>query len=109
MLAGLLGVLVCLSSAALALELPGIAVFSPGLKRLAALETTQPAVHAQAQVSIEKAMYARDLSVLQSMLEGTTISYQRSSGDEWIALERGGRSARIAKQFIDGILARQKA
>ena len=91
MLAGLLGVLVCLSSAALALELPGIAVFSPGLKRLAALETTQPAVHAQAQVSIEKAMYARDLSVLQSMLEGTTISYQRSSGDEWIALERGGR------------------
>ena len=91
MLAGLLGMLVCLSSAARALELPGIAVFSPGLKRLAALETTQPAVHAQAQVSIEKAMYARDLSVLQSMLEGTTISYQRSSGDEWIALERGGR------------------
>lgn len=91
MLAGLLGMLVCLSSTALALELPGIAVFSPGLKRLAALETTQPAVHARAQVSIEKAMYARDLSVLQSMLEGTTISYQRSSGDEWIALERGGR------------------
>ena len=28
---------------------------------------------------------------------------------ERFALERGGRSARIAKQFIDGILARQKA
>ena len=69
MLALLLGALLCLSSAAHALELPSNAVFSPGLKRLAALEKTQPNVEAQAQFSIEKAMYARDLSLLQAMLD----------------------------------------
>jgi len=90
MLALLLGALLCLSSAAHALELPSNAVFSPGLKRLAALEKTQPNVEAQAQFSIEKAMYARDLSLLQAMLDGTTISYQRSDAGESVAIHRSG-------------------
>ena len=92
MLAWLLGMLLCLSSAAHALELPSNAVFSPGLKRLAELEKTQPNVTAQAQVSIDKAMYARDLSLLAKMLEGTTISYQRSAAGESVAIERGGET-----------------
>ena len=90
LLAALMGMLVCWCSVAQALELPSNEVFSPGLKRLAALEMTQPNIEAQAQVSIDKAMYARDLSLLGSMLEGTTISYQKAGAGEWIAIHRGG-------------------
>jgi len=90
MLAALLGILLCLCGPAQALELPGIAVFSPGLKRLAALEKTQPNIEAQAQISIDKAMYARDLSLLQTMLEGTTISYQKSEAGEALTIHRAG-------------------
>lgn len=90
MLAALLCTLTCLCSQALALEVPSNAVFSPGLKRLSALEKTQPDVGAQAQISIDKAMYARDLSLLQSMLDGATIAYQRSGDDESVTIHRGG-------------------
>ena len=90
MLAALLCTLACLCSQALALEVPSNAVFSPGLKRLSALEKTQPGVSAQAQISIDKAMYARDLSLLQSMLVGATIAYQRSGDDESVTIHRGG-------------------
>lgn len=86
----LLLVFLCLSGTAQALELPSNAVFSPGLKRMAALEQAHPVVTAQAQVSIDKAMYARDLSLLGKMLDGTTISYQRSDADESVAIHRGG-------------------
>lgn len=89
-LAVLLCALMCTGGAAHALELPGIALFSPGLKRLAEMEKAQPNVSAEAQLDIDKAMYARDLSLLQKMLEGTTVSYQRSGADEWIAIERAG-------------------
>ena len=91
MLAALLCVLACLCSAALALELPSNAVFSPGLKRLAELEKTQPDVSAQAQVSIEKAMYARDLSLLNELLDGATIAYQRTADGESVSIHREGR------------------
>lgn len=90
MLAALLGVLVCLCSAAYALEVPSNAVFSPGLKRLAELEKTRPAITAQAQVSMDKAMYARDLTLLGHMLDGTKISYQRNAEGESVSVERGG-------------------
>ena len=90
MLAALLGVLVCLCSAAYALEVPSNAVFSPGLKRLAELEKTRPAITAQAQVSMDKAMYARDLTLLGRMLDGTKISYQRNAEGESVSVERGG-------------------
>ena len=90
MLAALLCTFACLCSQALALEVPSNAVFSPGLKRFSALEKTQPDVGAQAQISIDKAMYARDLSLLQSMLDGATIAYQRSGDDESVTIHRGG-------------------
>ena len=92
MLAALLCTFACLCSQALALEVPSNAVFSPGLKRLSALEKTQPDVGAQAQISIDKAMYARDLSLLQSMLDGATIAYQRSGDDESVTIHRGGET-----------------
>ena len=89
-LAVLLCACMCAGCTAHALELPGIALFSPGLKRLAELETTQPNVCAEARVSVDKAMYARDLSLLQAMLNGTTISYRRSGAGESVAIRRGG-------------------
>jgi len=89
-LAALASMLICWCSLAHALELPGNAVFSPGLKRLAALEKAQPNIEAQAQISIDKAMYARDLSLLGSMLDGTMVSYHRGAAGEWVAVHRGG-------------------
>lgn len=90
MLTLLLGMLVCLGGTAHALEVPSNAVFSPGLKRLAALEMTQPNVEAQAEISIDKAMYARDLSLLSSMLADTTIAYRRNEAGESVSIHRAG-------------------
>ena len=69
--------LLCLlgCGAAGAQTLPSNEVFSPGLVKLAELEMTRPAVRAEASVTIDKAMYARDLSVLSAMLKGTTLTY----------------------------------
>ena len=86
--------LLCLlgCSAAGAQTLPSNEVFSPGLVKLAALETTQPAVRAEANVTIDKAMYARDLSVLSAMLRGTTLIYQSSDAGETLSMARDGET-----------------
>lgn len=74
-----------------AMELPSNAVFSPGLKKLAEMEKTQPVIEAEASVSIDRAMYARDLSVLQAMLDGLSIGYS-SDGGEVLSIARGGET-----------------
>ena len=86
--------LLCLlgCGAAGAQTLPSNEVFSPGLLKLAELETTQPAVQAQAQVTIDKAMYARDLSVLSAMLKGTTLTYWGSAEGEALGIDRDGET-----------------
>ena len=78
--------------AAGAQTLPSNEVFSPGLVKLAALETTRPAVRAEANVTIDKAMYARDLSVLSAMLRGTTLIYQSSDAGETLSMARDGET-----------------
>ena len=75
---------------ALAFEVPSNQVFSPGLVRLAQMEKTQPAVSAQAEIMIDKAMYARDLSLLRTMLQGTTFSYQKGAAGEALTISRNG-------------------
>lgn len=85
----LLGML-CICACAHALETPSNALFSPGLKKLAQMENARQNVTAQAQVSIDKAMYARDLSLLKAMLDGAAITYQRSDEGEMVAIQRGG-------------------
>ena len=82
--------LLCMCAAAQALDLPSNALFSPGLKKLSEMEKEHPAFLAQAQVNIDKAMYARDLSVLRAMLDGTTIAYARSDGNEAVTISRAG-------------------
>ena len=86
----LLLVSLVVGAAASALELPSNQVFSPGLKRLAQMEMAQPTIAAQAEIDIDKAMYARDLSLLDAMLDGTTIGYQRNGREEAIIISRGG-------------------
>lgn len=84
--------LLCLlgCGAAGAQTLPSNEVFSPGLVKLAALETTQPSVWAEANVIIDKAMYARDLSVLSAMLKGTALTYQSGDAGETLSISRDG-------------------
>ncbi|MBE5800152.1 MAG: hypothetical protein E7321_09435 [Clostridiales bacterium] len=89
-LALLLSVLLGICATAHALELPSNDVFSPGLKRLSRLEKTHPPVEASAQVAIDKAMYARDLSVLGAMLKDATIAYARSDASETVSIACGG-------------------
>lgn len=86
--------LLCLlgCSAAGAQTLPSNEVFSPGLVKLAELERTRPSVRAEASVTIDKAMYARDLSVLSAMLKGTTLTYQGGAEGETLSISKGGET-----------------
>lgn len=86
--------LLCLlgCGAAGAQTLPSNEVFSPGLVKLAELERTQPSVRAEASVTIDKAMYARDLSVLSAMLKGTTLTYQSGDAGETLSISRDGET-----------------
>ena len=87
---------------AAAQTLPDNAVFSPGLKRLSQAMAGDPVVTAQAQVSVDDAFYARDLSVLSAMLEGTTLRYQGGGGAaERLFIERGGEM--IAQYALDNV------
>ncbi len=84
--------LTMLASGAQALELPSNAVFSPGLVRLAALEGAGADIHAEAEIDVDKAAYARDLSVLGDMLSGTTFVYDGTQAGETLRIERGGQT-----------------
>lgn len=87
---------------AAAQTLPDNAVFSPGLMRLSQAMAGDPVVTAQAQVSVDDAFYARDLSVLSAMLEGTTLRYQGGGGAaERLFIERGGEM--IAQYALDNV------
>lgn len=96
--------------AAGAQTLPSNEVFSPGLVKLAELEKTQPAVWAQASVSIDKAMYARDLSVLSAMLSGTTLTYQSDAAGETLSIGRGGETLGVyavpSSETLDALTGR---
>lgn len=85
----LAGVLLLLLAAVSAAETPSNACFSPGLVRLSALEAQGAPVSAQAEIRVDNAMYARDLSVLASMLSGTTFDYARTGESEQLRILRG--------------------
>lgn len=85
-------VLTMIARTAAAQTLPGIDCFSPGLVRLARLEAQRAPVSAEAEIKIDNAMYARDLSVLASMLSGTTIRYEGINGAERLSIVRDGEA-----------------
>ena len=83
-----------LAASALAQTLPGVDVFSPGLVRLGEKMEEDPAVHMEAQLTVENAFYVRDTSVLSAMLEGTTLVYDGAQGEngpvDRLQIVRGG-------------------
>lgn len=89
-LALILALLALALPGAAAQTLPGIDCFSPGLLRLSALEAQGAPVRAEAEFSVEHAMYARDLSVLAAMLSDTTFCYEGDGGAERLSIVRGG-------------------
>lgn len=85
-----LSVFALFGSCALAEQmLPDNDVFSPGLIRLSGKMAQQQAVTAEASFSVEDAYYVRDLSVLNSMLEGTSFRYEDSGSGEKLEIIRG--------------------
>ncbi|MBR3796607.1 MAG: hypothetical protein IKK34_11390 [Clostridia bacterium] len=102
--------LVLLLSSAAAQTLPGIECFSPGLVRVSALEAEGAPVTAEASITIDKAMYARDLSVLGDMLSGMTFSYTGTETEERLILSHGGETLAVyepdfgaADPLLDGL------
>ena len=85
-------VLCGLASAALGQTLPGVEVFSPGLVRLCEMAGSGEPVAMRATMTAADIAYARDLSVLASMLSGTTFDYAG-----WGGFAQGGDRLSIVK------------
>lgn len=93
----LVAALLCMGCAvAGAQTLPGVDCFSPGLARVALALGGEAAVSVTAQMGVENAFYARDLSVLSQMLDGATITYEGAgdgkAGYDRLSLARGGET-----------------
>ena len=84
--------LCCLASGALSQTLPGVEVFSPGLVQLCRKAGDGEPVAMRATMTAADIAYARDLSVLGSMLSGTTFEYAG-----WGGFEQGGDRLSIIK------------
>ena len=84
--------LCCLASGALSQTLPGVEVFSPGLVQLCRKAGDGEPVAMRATMTAADIAYARDLSVLGSMLSGTTFEYAG-----WGGFKQGGDRLSIVK------------
>jgi len=84
----ILTVLTGVSACATAQTLPSNEIFSPGLVRLSDKMGENPPVRAQAQVTIDDAFYARDLSLLSAMLEGTAFEYEGDGNGDRLTIVR---------------------
>ena len=84
------------ASTASAQTLPGVEVFSPGLVRVSEKLGRGERVEMTAELRAEDMFYARDLSVLGAMLEGTTLAYEGvgtiAAGSDQMTLSRGGET-----------------
>ena len=103
--------LVCLALAmmliaacASAQQLPSVNCFSPGLLKVNGLENS--AVSIDAALTVENAMYARNLSVLQAMLDGTNFRVQADGKTGTLSIARGGETLMQAAVTTDGQGAR---
>lgn len=91
MLAALLLSILLVAGTACAQTLPSNAVFSPGLMCLAEKEAEGALVHLEAEIGVDKAAYARDLSVLGKMLSGVTFAYDGTQRGETLSITKDGR------------------
>ena len=81
---------------------PSVGCFSPGLVRVSEKMKENPNVSADVTLTVENAFYARNLSVLKKMLEGTTLRVWGDDARGGLTLERGGETLMQADVAQDG-------
>lgn len=95
-IAALAGWLMLASGVAAAQTVPSNECFSPGFVQVAQAVSEGKAVRLEAEFGVEDAFYARDLSVLGSMLSGTVIRYEGGSDasgmTDALTIEREGET-----------------
>lgn len=98
--------LVMTAACACAQELPGVDCFSPGFVELNERMKQGQAVSAEATLTAEHAFYARDLSVLKTLLDGTTFKYRGDGETDELTLSREGETLMHAALTADDTQAR---
>lgn len=84
--------LLMLAAGALAQTLPSVECFSPGLLAMSETVASGAPVHLEASLDVSSALYARDLSVLSAMLDGTTIACDSSPDTDSLRIVRQGET-----------------
>lgn len=98
--------LVVTAACACAQELPGVDCFSPGFVELNERMKQGQAVSAEATLTAEHAFYARNLSVLKTLLDGTTLNYRGGGDTDELTLSRNGETLMRAALTADETQAR---
>lgn len=98
--------LVMTAACACAQELPGVDCFSPGFVELNERMKQGQAVSAEATLTAEHAFYARNLSVLKTLLDGTTLNYRGGGDTDELTLSRNGETLMHAALTADETQAR---
>ena len=98
--------LVMTTACACAQELPGVDCFSPGFVELNERMKQGQAVSAEATLTAEHAFYARNLSVLKTLLDGTTFKYCGDGETDELTLSREGETLMHAALTADETQAR---
>ena len=84
--------LLMLAAGAFAQTLPSVECFSPGLLAMSEAVASGAPVHLEASLDADSALYARDLSVLSAMLDGTTISCVSTADSDSLRILRQGET-----------------
>lgn len=98
--------LIMTAACACAQELPGVDCFSPGFVELNERMKQGQAVSAEATLTAEHAFYARNLSVLKTLLDGTTLNYRGGGDTDELTLSREGETLMHAALTADETQAR---
>lgn len=98
--------LVMTTACACAQELPGVDCFSPGFVELNERMKQGQAVNAEATLTAEHAFYARNLSVLKTLLDGMTLNYRGGGDTDELTLSREGETLMHAALTADETQAR---
>lgn len=94
--------MVLLAACAGAQQLPGISCFSPGLMQVSEKLREDAVLGIDAELTVENAFYARNLSVLQAMLEGANFHVEAGGGTSALTLLRNGKTLMQAAVTQDG-------
>ena len=98
--------LVMTTACACAQELPGVDCFSSGFVEPNERMKQGQAVSAEATLTAEHAFYARNLSVLKTLLDGTTLNYRGGGDTDELTLSREGETLMHAALTADETQAR---